>query len=245
MYFIKAIVQARMGSTRLKNKSIIDFNGKPLITVIFSRLKLAKKINLIVLATSVNKEDDILAEYAENSGIKVIRGDAENVLSRFIEAEKKYFSDLSLRITGDNPLIAFDYLDNFIDFTIDNNLDYSSIKGLPLGLGAEIYVSKKLLEFYNENLEWYYKEHVTPYFYKNEKIYKIRHFNINYQWNDVRLTVDTKEDYIVVSKIYTELYNHLNREPSTNEIIDFCRKNEELTKLNSEIHQRKFDEKYF
>lgn len=249
MKLIKAVIQARMGSTRLPNKSLIDFNEKPMFQIIIDRIRLAKKKNCaVLLATSENKEDDKLAEFAAKIGIETVRGDSENVLSRFLIAEKNFPSDWTLRFTGDNPLIAFDFLEDFIDFTVSNNLDYSAIKGLPTGMGYEIYKSNKLKELCNENLEWFCKEHVTPYFYRNPNIYKIKYFEINSfnsnSISDFRLTIDTLEDYKVALKIHGDLISKLKREPLTAEIIKYCENNPELLKLNSKVHQRKYDVKY-
>ncbi len=240
---VKAVIQARMGSTRLKNKTMSIINDKPMIYYLVERLKQCKNIYKIILATSENIEDDILAEYIKSLDISVVRGSSENVLSRYITAEELFPSEYTMRITGDNPFIAYEFIDEFIEFVILKDIDYSSITGLPIGLGAEIYKSKRILEFDILSMKWYCKEHVTPYFYENPDKYNIENYNIKNISNiSARLTVDTKEDLIVIKKIFEKLY--AGNPISTMEIINFCINNKDILLGNAKIKQRKYDEKF-
>jgi len=241
---VKAVIQARMGSTRLKNKSLLLLANRPIIFHCIERLQAVKSLEQIILATSELPENDSLADYAVSLGIKVIRGSDDNVLSRFILAEKLYPTDFSLRITADNPLLAFDYADAFIDFTVANDLDYSGITGLPLGMGFEFYRASCLLNFENLKLSAQHYEHVTPYFYENPNIYKIANFIVKLPILEQlrflpRLTVDTEIDYKLMSKIYDTLYK--NKPITTAEILEFCLKNKEICQINLDIEQRKYN----
>ncbi len=100
---IVAIIQARCSSTRFPNKVFADLAGKPLIWHVINRLHFAKEINQIVLATTINPQDDLLVEWAKKEAVSIFRGSEENVLSRFYHAAKEYNADIIVRITADDP----------------------------------------------------------------------------------------------------------------------------------------------
>ena len=111
---ILAIVQARMGSTRLPGKVLKEVNGKSLIQILLYRLSLAKRIDKIILATSKSSENDKLTEFVEKLGFDVFRSSEEDVLERYYHAAKYYCTDTVVRITGDCPIIDPILVDNVI-----------------------------------------------------------------------------------------------------------------------------------
>jgi spore coat polysaccharide biosynthesis protein SpsF len=238
----KAIIQARVGSTRLKSKILKPLKNKPMICHIIDRIIMCKNIDLIILATSENNENNVLIDLINKNykHINIIRGNEKNVLQRFFISEKKYPTDYTVRVTGDNPFISYEYIDKLIEFTIKNKLDYSNIQNLPLGMGAEIYKSDKLIKFYNDSLPDYCKEHVTPYFYEHPEKYKIKKYSPDIQTKNFRLTVDTKQDFKVAQNIYNALY--INKPIPTNQILNYCNNNIQLFDFNKNIKQKSYKE---
>ncbi|HCK04729.1 MAG TPA: glutamate-1-semialdehyde aminotransferase, partial [Methylophilaceae bacterium] len=121
-----AIVQARMGSTRLPNKMLKKIGKKSLIQIVMSRLSMSKKIDKIILATSIAKNNDTLVSHVKKLGYDCYRGSENNVLERFFLAAKKYDAEVIVRITGDCPLVDHDLVDMVINNFLNNKVDYSS-----------------------------------------------------------------------------------------------------------------------
>ena len=123
---VVAIVQARMESTRFPGKVLKKIDNKSLIEILLYRLSLSKKVDQIILATTINKSDNVLVSQVKNMGYDVYRGDENNVLERFHEAGQKFSADIIARITGDCPLIDYSLVDDVIDLFLKNKLDYAS-----------------------------------------------------------------------------------------------------------------------
>jgi len=240
---IKAVIQARMGSTRLKGKSLYNFSGKPLLQIIIDRLRLCKNLDKIIVATSNNSEDDKIFELCQSLNIDTVRGSIDDVLSRYVIADTLYFSDYTVRATGDNPFISFEHIDKLIEFAVTLNLDYSAIQGLPLGMAAEIYKSQLSKVIYNaENIKSYHKEHVTPYFYENPVKFNIQYLKIDCP-NKFRLTVDCEEDAEIIKQMINDL-NEIQTPATFEKIINYCLANQTLFEKNKNIIQRIYNEKY-
>jgi spore coat polysaccharide biosynthesis protein SpsF len=239
---IKAVVQARMGSTRLPKKIMTDICGKPLISHIIEILKTVKKISEIIIASSVEQDNDILENFINinYNNIPVIRGDENNVLSRFYLCEKKFKSYYTLRITGDNPLLSYELAENLIEHALKNDTDYSAVSSSITGIGCEIYKSNELINFYSENLPEYCKEHVTPYFYEHPEKYKISNYVPDLPEKSYRLTIDTEQDLKVIKKIFSSIYR--NKPVKLDELLEFCNNNETIFLVNKDIKQKHYKE---
>lgn len=140
---VVAIIQARLGSTRLPNKVMKEVNGKPLIEILLSRLSKSKSINQIVIATSINKENDLLQKFVEKLGYKVYRGSEQNVLERYYLAAKETGADVVIRITGDCPLIDPKVVDEVVSEFLKGGVDYCSNINPPTypdGLDTEVFL---------------------------------------------------------------------------------------------------------
>ena len=144
---ILAIVQAGMGSTRLPGKVLKKVCGKPLIEILLYRLSQSKKTDKIILATSENKENDILAETVEKLGFDIFHGREDDVLDRYYEAAKPYSPEAVVRITGDCPIIDPQLVDEVIGLYQENKVDYASNAEPPTfpdGLDTEVFSFKAL-----------------------------------------------------------------------------------------------------
>ncbi len=198
-----AIIQARLGSTRLPYKMMLSLHGKPIIEWVIKRVQKSKKLDDIVVAIPISQENDILENYIKKLGVKVYRGSESNVLNRFYEAVKNENATHIVRICADNPLIDGNEIDNLIKFYIKNSCDYAynhipKDNLYPDGLGAEI-ISFELLKFLNENVVLQnHKEHCLSYIWDNKEKFTIKTFdppNKKLHRADVKLDVDTFDDY--------------------------------------------------
>lgn len=234
---ILAILQARTSSNRLPNKVLLDICGKPMIEWQIQRMKLSKKINQIVLATSNLKEDRILAKIAKRNNIDSFCGDLNDVLKRFYDCSLRYNSDHIVRITGDCPLIDPNIIDKTISFHLENNFDYTSNSlepTFPDGFDIEIFKSN-LLKIANKNAKLkFQREHITQYFIKNANIFKLGSFKNNIDYNKIRLTVDEIQDYELVKIIFEKLV-HKKESFLFSDILDLFNNEPELLKINSKF----------
>ena len=209
------IIQARTGSTRLKNKILLPFyENKTIVDIIIENLKEYFKETQIVLATSSNKHDNILKDTAIRNSVHFFQGDENNVLKRFIDCANKYKAKTIVRVCADNPFILPEYIIPLIDKLTYNKLDYCSYmwkNGTPvmlshIGIFCEVMTKDFLKNIYSATNDNKYLEHVTNYLYSNKKMFKYIFEDIpeileNKQ--EIRLTVDTKLDFENTRQIYS------------------------------------------
>ena len=201
---IVAIVQARMGSKRLPGKVMKMLNGKPMIEYQLKRLAKTKSISKIVVATSINLENDVLSEHVSSLGFDVFRGSEDNVLDRFYVTAKKYAADVILRITADCPLIDYGIIDQMIEIFLANDIDYLTNAfppSFPDGLDTEIFTFDALQRTALSAQKVLEKEHVTPYMRESGE-FKIMNFSSVTDFSEMRWTVDESADFEVIKGIY-------------------------------------------
>ena len=201
---IGAIIQARMKSVRLPGKVLmpLPFDTKtPLLFWPISRLKTSKLINQIVLATSIQPENEPLKKLAKDMDIDFYAGDEDNVLKRFVEVIEKYNLDIVIRLTGDNPLIDISLVEHLIQIHITTNSDYTYSVNLPIGMNIELFNSDCLLSLKaNSNLTKDDKEHVTLYLKESGKFKVLLYSFPGIQpREDIRLTIDYAADYAMLN----------------------------------------------
>ena len=197
-----AIIQARLGSTRLPYKMMLSLHGKPIIEWVVKRVQKSKLLDGVVVAIPDNSKDDILEYYLKRLNVEVFRGSEDDVLSRFYFVAKEYKATNIVRVCADNPLIDGLEIDNLIDFYKKNSCDYAynhipKNNSYPDGLGAEI-TSFKILEYMWHNAkDKKYREHSMSYITDNPNKFKIKTFNPKkeLQYPDIKLDVDTFDDY--------------------------------------------------
>ena len=239
---VVAIIQARMGSTRLPNKILMDISGKPMLWHIIQRLKRCKKVDEIVVATSTLSSNDPISDFCEKNRISCFRGSEEDVLSRFYECAKKHKADQIVRITADNPLIDPINIQKMINFQIKNKADLTYTVNMPLGTGPgnEIISFSALKRSHVQAKEPEFREHADEYIIHNLRLFKVMSINctLKKKHPEYRLTVDTKADFELISKIYKELYEEEKIIP-LNDVLDFMEKNPSLEKINYSEKQKK------
>jgi len=242
---IAIIIQARMGSSRLPGKIMLNLAGKPILWHVVTRCEHSKFADKVIVATTTRKEDDVIEEFCQKNNILCFRGDSENVLSRYYEAAKKYGADIIVRVTSDCPLVDPQIIDLCIDSLVKNKYDYISNANpgkrmFPRGLDVEVFSFEALEKTHKLAAEDYQKEHVTPFIWEN----KNKNFVVGpvitapppYQGN-FRLTVDYPKDLELIKKIYKK-FHRPGKIINTMWVVAFLHKNPKIAAINSHLKQK-------
>ncbi len=203
------IVQARMTSTRLPGKVLREVLGRPLLSYQLERLRRIKEADEIVIATTVNREDQPIVDLCHKESVACFRGSELDVLERYYLAAREHDADIVVRITSDCPLIDPTVSGAAIGFlqTHFNEYDYVNVAGYPRGLDTEVFSFKTLEEAFREATEKPEREHVTPFIYRTRSDkYRLHTVENLLPIPPHRWTVDTPEDFELITKILTALY---------------------------------------
>lgn len=232
---VLCIVQARLTSTRLPNKVFKLLQGKSIIELLYERLCMAKTIDKIVFAIPDNQENASLCDYLKERGIETFLGSELDVFDRFLQCGKKYNPDWVVRATCDNPLMDWTIIDKLVLRAQETNADYCSMTGYPVGIVARVFNFHTFEAINKASLTESEIEHVTPVFYNHPEQYKVNIENI--EFDKFRLSVDTAEDFELMTKIYDALYEGT---PIPNDkVYEYLRKHPELCEINKDIKQVK------
>ncbi len=230
-----AIIQARMGSTRLRGKVLKELCGKKVLEHIVLRVKKSKFIDKVVVATTINKEDDDIYKFCQEKNVDCFRGSENNVLERYYKCAKNYNADVIIRITADDPLKDPEVIDRGIQILVENDYDYVSntIKPTyPEGIDTEIFTFLALEKSYMEASLMSEKEHVTPYIWKNSSKFKLYNFEFERDLSHLRWTMDTYDDFEFIKEVYEELY-YKNNMFLMKDVLNLIAKNPEIMQINS------------
>lgn len=206
-----AIIQARMGSSRLPGKVLALINGKPLIQHVYERACRISGVNDVVVATTTLESDDILINALDNLCIKYYRGSSDDVLARYYESAKKFNAEVIIRITGDcpllNPRVSKEVLDAFLNEY--PQVDYASNvleRTYPKGLDTEVFWFNTLEKLQNTvPNDSPHREHVTTYIRQLNTGFKTRSVTSLCCQDLINLSVDTQEDLDRVRCIYESI----------------------------------------
>ena len=205
---VLAIVQARMGSTRLPNKVMKSISGVPMIELLLSRLVRAKEVDQIIVATSIHERNIPLVTHVRNLGYACEQGSENDVLDRYLQAAKAHKADVIVRITGDCPVVDPELVDEVIRGFKAANVDYFSNIDPPTypdGLDIEVFTFKALEKAGIETRDPFDREHVTPYLRKPGK-YKTEAMQYSEDLSALRWTVDELSDFEVIEKVFGRFY---------------------------------------
>lgn len=219
-----AIIQARMGSTRLPNKTLAAINGKPMLDHVIQRVLKAKSIARIIIATTSKKQDLPIVHYAKKNGIPCYCGSEHNVLDRFYQAASKYDVKTIVRITPDCPLITPDVIDQVVMVYKNNSYDYvtNTIEyTFPEGLDVEVFSFGALARCWQQCKDRLNREHVTAYL-RNSGKFKCKNVESKFPVEPGRYkwSVDTQEDLNFVRSVYKAL-GKKGKIFTTNEVIKY------------------------
>jgi len=232
---VVAIVQARMGSTRLPNKVMREICGVPMIELLLRRLSSAKTVDQIMVATSVDEKNTPLELHVEKLGYLCVRGSEEDVLQRYLDAAEAAKADVVVRITGDCPLIDPVLVDQCVSRFIDSKVDYldnTNPPTFPDGLDVAVVSIDVLRRAGKKATSQYDREHVMPYIYNSGE------FQLGSLLNDIdysmfRWTVDESADFEVVNHIFSHFSPNIHF--SWKDVLDLQRSQPELFAANQEI----------
>ncbi|MEC1646474.1 cytidylyltransferase domain-containing protein [Bacillus halotolerans] len=240
------IVQARMGSERLPGKVLRPLGSEHLLDILVQRVRQSafyqKERDNLVIATSDKKADDVLEAHCINNGIRVFRGSEERVLDRFARVIKASKPEVVIRLTGDNPFVDPELLDMMISAHLDQGADYTYILNTPLGICGEAVSAKLLLDISGiKMLEDKYQEHVTLYVRKHPHLYRLQFLEAPEQLcaPQYRLTVDTEEDYQLVSALYQKAGER--PDVSAAELISLLNQHPDLAAMNGMTKQKEVE----
>jgi spore coat polysaccharide biosynthesis protein SpsF (cytidylyltransferase family) len=234
---VTAIIQARMASTRLPGKVMKEVLGQPLLSYLIERVRCCKGIKDIILATTLNSEDDLIATFGSNKDIDVFRGSENNVLERYCKAATRFGAKHIMRLTADCPLIDPEFLDNLIEYYFSQNYDYASnavVPTLPDGLDAEIFTFRALNHAFHYAVLPSELEHVTPYIFNHPEIFRIGNWLYQEDLSRFRWTVDEPEDFKFVRQVIEILYP-VNRNFRMNDVLELICKSPDLAQINTHI----------
>ncbi len=241
-----AILQARMGSTRLPGKILKPILGKPMLAYQLERLQRCRHIDQLIVASTIIPADDPLATFCEALAIPLYRGSEQDVLARYHDAAIHTAADVIIRLTGDCPLIDPAVVDAVIE-TYQNTqpeADYVSNtleRTFPRGLDVEVFSSAVLEKAHKHATEPHEREHVTPYIYRHPAQFRLRQYRQTQCYSHLRWTVDTPEDFELVEKVITALYPS-NPDFSQADVLELLDKNPTWASINAHVEQIKLPE---
>lgn len=242
-----AIIQARMGSTRLPGKVMLPLDGSHVLTHDVQRVGRADTIDEVVVATSTKTADDIVARYADRAGATVFRGSEDDVLGRMFSAATEVDAETVVRITGDCPLIDPNVIDTVVNRLATEGVDYcsnTSERTFPRGLDVGAFTYQSFKNVSEEATEPHHREHVTPYYRENDDQFNFASVTsedvFDQPWMqdraDLRLTLDEVDDYELLREVYEQVeYGEILPIKDAVSVID----SQNLQKMNAGVEQKK------
>jgi spore coat polysaccharide biosynthesis protein SpsF len=200
-----AIVQARMGSSRLPGKVLLDLSGETVLSRVVSRLRRAVLVHEIVVATSLAEKDDAIVAECERIEVQCFRGSELDVLGRYYKCAQIYAASAIVRITADCPLIDAEIVDRTARLFHENSCDYASNAlepSYPRGLDVEVFTMAALACAWREAVTGYEREHVTPYIWEHAELFRLVSLKAEADYSGYRWTLDTVEDLELLRAIY-------------------------------------------
>ena len=232
---ITAIIQARLNSSRLNKKILLKIENKNLLEHLFSQLSHSTQIDKKIIATTINKIDDEIENFAKLQNITFFRGNPLDVLDRYYRCAKFFNLETIVRISGDAPLIDPSIVDKTIEYYKKNNFDYVSNffnRSYPIGTEIEIFSFKTLEKCWMNAKKSSEKEHVTPFIYNNPELFKIGHIEYKKNISHLHWTVDQIEDFKFVELIFKKIKK---RPILMDNILELLENEPELLEINKNI----------
>lgn len=234
-----AIIQARMGSTRLPGKALRDIAGETMLARVVSRVRRTSLLDQIIIATTTELADSAIVAECERLGVACFQGSEADVLDRYYQAALAFDVDTVVRITSDCPLIEPVIIDQVITTFYETEADYASnslSRTFPRGLDTEVFKNSVLKQNWQAATELYQRSHVTPYIYQNPDLFRLVEVTSNTDYSQHRWTVDTLADWQLVEAIYAHFA------PQTDfdwqDILHLLQQQPHLQTINVDIEQK-------
>jgi spore coat polysaccharide biosynthesis protein SpsF len=204
-----AIIQARMGSTRLPGKVLFDLAGKTVLEHVVCRCRKSNYIDDTIVATTMASRDDVIAQKTCELGATVFRGSEEDVLDRYIQAAREARADIILRIPADCPLVDHIMIDNSMKHFLSQSYDYASTRirqTFPYGQDVEIITREALEHAWRQAQAPHQRVHVTPYIYEHPEIFRLWAIHDTDNYSHQRWTLDTHEDLAFLQTVFSTFH---------------------------------------
>ena len=248
---VVVIIQARMGSTRLPGKVLLDLGGKPMLARVVSRCRQATMVDQVVIATSDDPSDDAIENYCLAQGYPCFRGSLHDVLDRYYQAARQFEASIIVRITADCPLIDPAVIDQVVSALIGreqelkwdfvaNRLPPPWKRSYPIGLDVEVCTFSALERAWKEAKEAHQREHVMPYLYEQEGRFQVLVLNHIPDYGDLRWTVDTPEDLALIRQIYSRFDGGDGF--SWMDVIELFQNEPALAEINASVAPKRVDD---
>jgi len=236
---IVATIEARMTSSRLPGKVLMDVDGIPMLKYLIERLKTVRSINEIVIATTINASDDVLVEFAKKERIQYYRGSEDDVMGRVINAAESVSADIIVEITGDCPIIDPQIVEQTIRMFLANKADYVSnahVRSYPDGMDTQVFKLETLKHSSSLTDKPLDREHVTLHIRNNPDIYTHLHLVAppELHWPELGLTLDELNDYRLLVNIISH-FSSSNPLFSCLDVIKLLRQNIEWLDINKSV----------
>jgi spore coat polysaccharide biosynthesis protein SpsF len=235
---INAVIQARTGSTRLPAKVLADLGGRPVLDWVVRAARASTMVDQVIVATSTLAGDDVVADLAKSLGAMVVRGSEDDVLSRFVAALDAHPADALVRLTADCPLLDPTLIDAVAGaWAAAPTLDYVStvvVRSLPRGMDVEL-VTARALRAVDRMAVGHDRVHVTSGVYADPSAYRLLGVCVTPPANDLRVTLDTAEDLVLLRALVAELPDS---PPSWRDVVSLLRARPDLVAINADVVQK-------
>lgn len=234
-----AVIQARMGSTRLPGKVLMPLLGAPMLTRVVERTRRAMTVDEVVVATTTHPADDVIAAIGGEHAWPVVRGSEMDLLDRYVAAARAHDADVIVRITSDCPLVDPELVDAVVRRLAADAADYASDtlppRTVALGLDVEAMTRATLERADAEDQDPTWREHVTPYIYRHPERFRLTGVALPEDLSGYRWCVDTADDLEVVRRIYEALGTDRF---GWRDVLEVVRANPDWALLNAHVQQR-------
>jgi spore coat polysaccharide biosynthesis protein SpsF len=255
---VVAVIQARMGSSRLPGKVLLDIAGQPMLQRVFIRTSRSAAVHETLVATTTDPSDEVVAEYCGFSGMPFSRGSLYDVLDRYHQAAQAAGADVVVRITADCPVVDPELIDDVVRALLEGGYDFACNRlpppwhrTYPIGLDVEACTFKALERAWKEAREPQHREHAMPYFYEGVQLsaigrrrsegvsprgFRIALLNHTTDFGDYRWTVDTPEDLEFIRRVYARFAGR--DDFSWKEVLDLVHDEPGLMEINAGVRHK-------
>lgn len=233
-----AIIQARVGSSRLPAKVLKRLGDTDVLSYDIARCRAIQGVDEVIIATSDLPQDDAIAKWCEEHHVACFRGSEEDVLDRYVQCAKQYEPNYVMRVTSDCPFVDYEMASEIVELMTREQKGIVLLQGeLPRGLAVELLAYDALLKIHEVGKEPRHREHVTYYAYEYKEQFETVVYTVpsNRQAPELRITLDTDEDYEMLSKVAAHFNDPL---VSSVDVIRYLQKTPEVANINAHIEQK-------
>ena len=240
---VVAIIEARTASSRLPGKVLLELGDGLVIDSVVKRLKKSSKIDLICVATTTNKEDQVLADMFSGSEVRVFRGSDWNVLDRVLKAAQDCNAEIIVEITADCPFVDPQLVDYMVELLLNNNFEYVANNFAPSfadGFDVQVYYYDALSRMAQMDLSELEREHVTMKIRQSQELFRTLNLIApkHLKRPNYSITLDTHEDYEVIQQVYKSMESKYGSNYGVYQITEFLDCHPEIVAINSSVHRK-------